>query len=150
MVTATIRADLPLRDARAQRCCCCSAAASSPPRSSRDSKGDGGGWLLINFGWGLGVFAGVYVAFPSGAHLNPAVTAAQLIDGQHHLRPVAGSTSRRVPRCLHRCRARLAGLQAALRRRGRPGHEARRVLHRAGHPQLRLEHRRPRSSAPSC
>ena len=42
----------------------------------RDSKGFGGGWLLINFGWGLGVFAGVYVAFPTGAHLNPAVTVS--------------------------------------------------------------------------
>lgn len=38
------------------------------------NKGFGGGWLLINFGWGLAVFAGVYVAFKSGAHLNPAVT----------------------------------------------------------------------------
>ncbi|WP_026531177.1 MIP/aquaporin family protein [Haematomicrobium sanguinis] len=38
------------------------------------SKGFDGGWLLINFGWGLGVFAGVYVAVNSGAHLNPAVT----------------------------------------------------------------------------
>lgn len=38
------------------------------------TKGFNGGWLLINFGWGLGVFAGVYVAFRSGAHLNPAVT----------------------------------------------------------------------------
>jgi glycerol uptake facilitator protein len=38
------------------------------------SLGSGGGWLLINFGWGLGVFAGVYVAYRSGAHLNPAVT----------------------------------------------------------------------------
>ncbi|WP_129336678.1 MIP/aquaporin family protein [Cellulomonas endophytica] len=38
------------------------------------TKGFGGGWLLINFGWGLAVFAGVYVAFKSGAHLNPAVT----------------------------------------------------------------------------
>jgi glycerol uptake facilitator protein len=47
----------------------------------RDSKGSGGGWLLINFGWGLGVFAGVYVAFPSGAHLNPAVTVANLVLG---------------------------------------------------------------------
>jgi glycerol uptake facilitator protein len=47
----------------------------------RDSKGFGGGWLLINFGWGLGVFAGVYVAFPSGAHINPAVTVSQLIVG---------------------------------------------------------------------
>ncbi|MEG3616027.1 MULTISPECIES: MIP/aquaporin family protein [Isoptericola] len=38
------------------------------------NKGFNGGWLLINFGWGLGVFSGVYVAFASGAHINPAVT----------------------------------------------------------------------------
>jgi glycerol uptake facilitator protein len=38
------------------------------------TKGNGGGWLLINFGWGLAVFAGVFVAFKTGAHLNPAVT----------------------------------------------------------------------------
>ncbi|MCL2471475.1 MAG: aquaporin family protein [Propionibacteriaceae bacterium] len=42
--------------------------------SFNKSKGKGGGWLLINFGWGLGVFAGVLVAFQSGGHLNPAVT----------------------------------------------------------------------------
>jgi len=47
----------------------------------RDSKGFGGGWLLINFGWGLGVFCGVYVAFPSHAHINPAVTVSFLILG---------------------------------------------------------------------
>jgi len=38
------------------------------------TKGFNGGWLLINWGWGLAVFAGVYVAHKSGAHLNPAVT----------------------------------------------------------------------------
>ena len=38
------------------------------------SKGTGGGWLLINFGWGLAVFVGASVAWRSGAHLNPAVT----------------------------------------------------------------------------
>ena len=47
----------------------------------RDSKGFGGGWLLINFGWGLGVYMGVYVAFPTKAHLTPAVTVSQLIMG---------------------------------------------------------------------
>ena len=53
----------------------------------RESKAFGGGWLLINFGWGLAVFAGVFVAYQSGAHLNPAVTIGlalrdgQLIDG---------------------------------------------------------------------
>jgi|SRR5690625_1627850 len=34
----------------------------------------GANWLLINIGWGLAVFAGVYVAFSTGAHINPAVT----------------------------------------------------------------------------
>ncbi len=43
------------------------------------SKGKGGGWLLINWGWGLAVFAGVYVAFRTGGHLNPAVTIAKVI-----------------------------------------------------------------------
>jgi glycerol uptake facilitator protein len=51
------------------------------------SKGFGGGWLLINFGWGLGVFAGVYVAFKSGAHLNPAVTLGLLANGADQYAP---------------------------------------------------------------
>lgn len=45
------------------------------------SKGFNGGWLLICFGWGLGVFAGVYVAYKSGGHLNPAVTLGLLVGG---------------------------------------------------------------------
>ena len=46
------------------------------------SKGFGGGWLLINFGWGLAVFAGVNVAYYSGGHLNPAVTLGLLVAGK--------------------------------------------------------------------
>jgi glycerol uptake facilitator protein len=38
------------------------------------TKGNNGGFLMVNFGWGLGVFAGVFVAALSGAHLNFAVT----------------------------------------------------------------------------
>ena len=38
------------------------------------SKGNGTGFLFVNFGWGLAVFAGVLVAYKSGGHLNPAVT----------------------------------------------------------------------------
>jgi glycerol uptake facilitator protein len=40
----------------------------------KGNKGYGGGFLMINFGWGLAVFAGVIVSAYSGAHLNPAVT----------------------------------------------------------------------------
>ncbi|MFF3571657.1 MIP/aquaporin family protein [Nocardia jiangxiensis] len=47
------------------------------------SKGFDGGWLLINFGWGLGVFAGVYAAYKTGAHLNPAVTVGIAFSGAH-------------------------------------------------------------------
>ena len=45
------------------------------------NKGFGGGFLMINFGWGLAVFAGVYVAYRSGAHLNPAVTLGLVASG---------------------------------------------------------------------
>lgn len=45
------------------------------------TKGNGGGWLLINFGWGLAVFAGVYIAWRTGAHINPAVTFGILASG---------------------------------------------------------------------
>jgi glycerol uptake facilitator protein len=45
------------------------------------TKGFGGGWLLINFGWGLAVFVGVYAAYRSGGHLNPAVTLGLIANG---------------------------------------------------------------------
>lgn len=51
------------------------------------TKGNGGGWLLINFGWGLAVFAGVYVAFKTGAHINPAVTFGLLTSGAEFYDP---------------------------------------------------------------
>ena len=45
------------------------------------TKGNNSGWIVITSGWGLAVFAGVYAAFKSGAHLNFAVTVGLLADG---------------------------------------------------------------------
>lgn len=47
----------------------------------KGSKGNGGGTLMINWGWGLAVFAGVLVSAYSGAQLNPAVSVALLVAG---------------------------------------------------------------------
>lgn len=47
------------------------------------TKGNGGGWIVITFGWAMAVFVGVFVASKaSGAHLNPAVTLALAILGK--------------------------------------------------------------------
>lgn len=40
------------------------------------TKGNGGGWIVITFGWAMAVFVGVYSSTASGANLNPAVTIA--------------------------------------------------------------------------
>ncbi|MCY7289126.1 MAG: aquaporin family protein [Cryobacterium sp.] len=45
------------------------------------NKGFGGGFLMVTIGWGLAVFAGVIVAYNSGAHLNPAVTLGLVASG---------------------------------------------------------------------
>ncbi len=45
------------------------------------NKGFNGGFLMVNIGWGIAVFAGVVVAYNSGAHLNPAVTLGLVANG---------------------------------------------------------------------
>jgi len=47
------------------------------------TKGNNSGWIVITFGWAVGVFTGVLIAAPvSGAHLNPAVTIALVLAGK--------------------------------------------------------------------
>ena len=46
------------------------------------SKGQNSGWIVITFGWGMGVMAAAFaVGQFSGAHLNPAVTLGFAISG---------------------------------------------------------------------
>lgn len=49
--------------------------------------GFNGGTLMINFGWGFGVMAGVYAAYKSGGHLNPAVTLGIAASGADEFVP---------------------------------------------------------------
>jgi glycerol uptake facilitator protein len=47
------------------------------------TKGRQGGWIVITFGWAMGVFVGVLCAQDfSGAHLNPAVTLSLAFAGK--------------------------------------------------------------------
>lgn len=49
----------------------------------RLSKGNGAGWIVVTFAWGLAVMCGVFIAGPfTGAHLNPAVSVGLAAAGK--------------------------------------------------------------------
>ncbi|GHE33783.1 MIP/aquaporin family protein [Sphingobacterium griseoflavum] len=49
----------------------------------KDTKGHNAGWMVISTAWAMAVFVGVTIAGPySGAHLNCAVTLANLVLGK--------------------------------------------------------------------
>ncbi len=55
------------------------------------TKGNGSGWIVITFGWGMAVFVSVFtVADYSGAHLNPAVTLGLAMAGAFEWAKVPG------------------------------------------------------------
>ena len=52
----------------------------------KDSKGNGGGWIVITTGWALAVMLGVFTSVALGApqaDLNPAVTLAKTMLGTY-------------------------------------------------------------------
>jgi glycerol uptake facilitator protein len=55
------------------------------------TKGNDAGWIVIAAGWGIAVFVGAFCAKEfSGAHINPAVTAAMVVGGELPLDQAGG------------------------------------------------------------
>jgi glycerol uptake facilitator protein len=54
------------------------------------TKGNNSGWIVITFGWAVGVYTGVLISAQySGAHLNPAITIALAVIGKFPVSKVA-------------------------------------------------------------
>jgi glycerol uptake facilitator protein len=61
----------------------------------KDTKGNGAGWVHVNWGWSFALMMGIYVAWAFGAgeaDLNPVVTLFKLLVGGHYDLPQAIAT----------------------------------------------------------
>ncbi len=61
------------------------------------TKGNNSGWIVITWGWAIGVFVGVFCSQPySGAHLNPAISVALALGGKFAWNLVPGYVAAQV------------------------------------------------------
>lgn len=61
------------------------------------TKGGNSGWIVITWGWAIGVFVGVFCSEPySGAHLNPAISVALALGGKFPWASVPGYVGAQV------------------------------------------------------
>ena len=59
------------------------------------TKGNGSGWIVISWGWAIGVFVGVFCSQDaSGAHLSPAISFALALSGTFPWASVSTSNTR--------------------------------------------------------
>ena len=81
-----------------------------------NADGDTASWVLITFGWGFAVFAGASIADASGGAINPAVTLGSAISGGTPWSQVPWYLIGQFLGAFVGAVARLARLQAAVRR----------------------------------